>query len=146
MRCVGTLKGIAVRQASRAAMQEHTAVDVTIAAGIVQDYRGTGRRQVTFLASAQWRQVMEALGVDLPWHTRRANLFIEGCDLHTAVGGRLQIGDCHFAIEGETEPCQRMDELQAGLRQALAPNMRAGVWGKVVQGGRLEVGQSVHLL
>jgi MOSC domain-containing protein YiiM len=143
---VGTLKSIAVRQASRAPMQEQTAVDVTMAEGIVQDYRGTGLRQVTFLDIAQWRQVMEALGVDLPWHTRRANLLIEGCDLPAAVGWRLQIGDCRFAIGGETEPCQRMDELQAGLRQALGPNMRAGVWGKVLQGGRLEVGQSVHLL
>lgn len=146
MTLVGTLKSIAVRQASRAAMQEQTAVDVTLAAGIVQDYRGQGLRQVTFLDSAEWHTVMQALGVDMPWHTRRANLLIEGCDLRTAVGRRLQIGDCRFAIGGETEPCQRMDELQAGLRQALAPDMRAGVWGKVLQGGRLEVGQSVHLL
>lgn len=146
MTLVGILKNIAVRQASRAPMQEQSAVDVTLAEGIVQDYRGKGVRQVTFLDTGQWQQVMQELGADLPWHTRRANLLLDGFDLRTAVGRRLQIGDCHFAIAGETEPCQRMDELQAGLRQALGPDMRAGVWGKVLQGGRLEVGQSVHLL
>jgi MOSC domain-containing protein YiiM len=146
MTLVGTLKSIAVRGASRAPMQEHTAVDVTIAAGIVQDYRGQGLRQVTFLDMAQWQRVMHELGADLPWHTRRANLLIDGFDLRLAVGYRLQIGDCRFAIGGETEPCQRMEELQAGLRQALGPEMRAGVWGKVLQGGRLEVGQNVSLL
>ena len=146
MTLVGTLKNIAVRGVSRAPMQEQSAVDVTLAEGIVQDYRGKGLRQVTFLDTAQWQRVMQELGVDLPWHTRRANLLIDGFDLRTAVGHRLQIGDCRFAIGGETEPCQRMDELQTGLRQALGPEMRAGVWGKVLQGGRLEVGQSVHLL
>lgn len=146
MSTVGTVQAIAVRGASRAPMQEVEAVDVTMAQGIVQDYRGSGLRQVSFLDIGQWQEVLDELGVKLPWHTRRANVLITGADLPATVGRRLQIGACRFAIGGETTPCGRMDELQAGLRQTLAPNLRGGVWGKVLQGGPLRVGDSVQVL
>ena len=146
MSTVGTIKAIAVRGASRAPMQEEQEVDVTMTHGITQDYRGTGLRQVSFLDIGQWQEVLAELCLDLPWHTRRANVLIEGIDLPATVGRRLQIGACRFAIGGETTPCSRMDELQPGLRQILTPNLRGGVWGKVLQGGPLRVGDSVQVL
>jgi MOSC domain-containing protein YiiM len=100
---------------------------------------------VTLLDAGQWRQVIAELGVDLPWHTRRANLLIEGIDLQAAVGQRIQIGECRFAIGGETTPCERMDEIQPGLRRILTPELRGGVWGKVLRGGQLRVGDSVRV-
>jgi MOSC domain-containing protein YiiM len=141
----GILQGIAVREASRAPMKEQQQVEVTVMHGIVTDYRGTGMRQVTLLDAGQWRQVIAELGLDLPWHTRRANLLIDGIDLRAAVGQRIQIGECRFAIGGETTPCQRMDEIQSGLRHTLTPEMRGGVWGKVLHGGQLRVGDSVRV-
>ena len=146
MRTLGTLQGIAIREASRAPMQEQQQVEVTTTHGIVQDYRGTGLRQVTLLDVGQWQEVLDALGIDLPWHTRRANLLIAGIDLPATVGRRLQIGSCRFAIGGETTPCERMDELHPGLRHVLRPHLRGGVWGKVLQGGSLRVGDSVQVL
>lgn len=146
MSTIGILQAIAVRTASRASMQERQRVTVTIEQGIVEDYRGSGLRQVTFLSAQQWHDVLQELGVDLPWHTRRANLLIDGLDLSATIGERLQIGECLFTIYGETEPCQRMDELHPGLRQTLWPSLRAGVWGKVVQGGTLEVDQSIQIV
>ncbi len=142
----GTLRGIAVRSASRAPMQERQEVNVTIEQGIREDYRGSGLRQVTFISVEQWQETIKELDVDLPWHTRRANLLIEGIDLPGTVGEQIRIGDCLFTIYGETEPCQRMEELQAGLQQALRPDLRAGVWGKVVEGGTLRVGESVRVI
>jgi MOSC domain-containing protein YiiM len=142
----GTLRGIAVRSASRAPMQERQEVKVTIEQGIREDYRGSGLRQVTFISVEQWQETIKELDVDLPWHTRRANLLIEGIDLPDTVGEQIRIGDCLFTIYGETEPCQRMEELQAGLQQALRPALRAGVWGKVVEGGTLRVGESVRVI
>lgn len=140
-----TLQGIAVRGASRAPMREVQEASVTVTDGIVEDYRGAGLRQVTFIDAGQWRQVVGELGVDLPWYTRRANLLVDGLDLPAMVGSRLRIGDCLFEIHGETEPCERMDELQAGLRAGLVPEMRGGVWGKVLESGQLRVGQSVEI-
>jgi MOSC domain-containing protein YiiM len=146
MHTLGTVKGIAVRDASRAPMKEQQQVEVTLQHGIVQDYRGTGLRQVTFLDIGQWQEVLAELGIDLPWYTRRANILIEGIDLPATVGWRLQVGACRFAIGGETTPCERMDELQPGLRRILTPALRGGVWGKVLQGGALRVGDEVHVL
>ena len=146
MRTLGTLQGIAIREASRAPMKEQQHVEVSTTHGIVQDYRGTGLRQVTLLDVGQWQEVLDELGIDLPWYTRRANLLIAGIDLPTAVGRRLQVGACRFAIGGETTPCERMDELHPGLRHVLRPRMRGGVWGKVLQGGQLHVGDSVQVL
>ena len=146
MHTLGTVKGIAVRDASRAPMKEQQQVEVTLQHGIVQDYRGTGLRQVTFLDLGQWQEVLEELGIDLPWYTRRANVLIEGIDLPATVGWRLQVGACRFAIGGETTPCDRMDELQPGLRRILTPALRGGVWGKVLQVGVLHVGDEVHVL
>ena len=146
MHTPGIVKGIAVRDASRAPMKEQQQVEVTLRQGIVQDYRGTGLRQVTFLDMGQWREVLAELGIDLPWYTRRANVLITGIDLAATVGRRLQIGACRFAIGGETTPCGRMDELQPGLRRTLTPALRGGVWGKVLQGGTLRVGDEVRVL
>ena len=146
MDTLGTVKGIAVRDASRAPMKEQQQVEVTLQHGIVQDYRGTGLRQVTFLDAGQWQEVLAELGIDLPWYTRRANVLIEGIDLPATVGWRLQVGACRFAIGGETTPCDRMDELQPGLRRILTPALRGGVWGKVLQGGALRVGDAVQVL
>lgn len=142
----GTLRGIAVRAASRAPMQEQQQAEVTVECGLVDDYRGGGLRQVTLLDSAQWQEAIRELGVALPWHTRRANLLLEGIELAEAVGQQIQIGDCLFTIYGETEPCQRMDELQPGLRGTLSLDMRGGVWARVVRGGLVHVGQRVQVL
>ena len=146
MRTLGTVRGIAVREASRAPMKEQQKVEVTLREGIVQDYRGTGLRQVTFLDLGQWQEVLAELDIDLPWYMRRANVLIEGLDLPATVGRRLQVGACRFAIGGETTPCDRMDELQPGLRRILTPSLRGGVWGKVLQGGPLRIGDEVKVL
>ena len=63
-----------------------------------------------------------------------------------AVRSGLQVGACRFAIGGETTPCERMDELQPGLRRILTPALRGGVWGKVLQGGALRIGDAVLVL
>jgi MOSC domain-containing protein YiiM len=146
MQTPGIVKGIAVRDASRAPMKEQQHVEVTLQQGIVQDYRGTGLRQVTFLDIGQWQEVLAELGIDLPWYIRRANVLIAGIDLPTTVGRRLQVGACRFAIGGETTPCERMDELQPGLRRILTPALRGGVWGKVLQGGVFRIGDAVQVL
>ena len=146
MNTLGTLLGIAIREASRAPMKEQQQVEVAMRHGIVTDYYGMGQRHVTLLDLGQWQEVLAELGVELPWYTRRANLLMTGIDLAATVGRRLQIGTCRFGIGGETTPCYRMDELHPGLRQALSPHMRGGVWGQVLQGGTLRVGDSVQVL
>jgi len=48
-------------------------------------------------------------------------------------------------IRGETRPCERMDEACPGLREALLPESRGGVFGIVLRGGEVETGDTVTL-
>src|SRR5262245_24819353 len=146
MHTLGTVKGIAVRDASRAPMKEQQQVEVTLQQGIVQDYRGTGMRQVTFLDVGQWQEVLAELGVGLRWYTRRANVVIDGIVLPSTVGPRLPAGARRLDIELDTTPCERMDEIQPGLRRILTPALRGGVWGKVLQAAPLHIGDEVQVL
>ena len=141
----GILESIALRRKSRAAMELCLWADVTESEGIVGDHRGGTKRQVTILSRERWSQTIAELNVDLPWHTRRANLLVSGVDLAKAIGNQIRIGECIFDIHGEVDPCDRMDEYHDGLMQALYPDTRGGVWGRVVRGGCLKLNQAVSI-
>ncbi len=138
---MGTLLGIAVRDASRAPMQILQETVITPEAGVQGDYRGhPGGRQVTVLVRESWEAACAQLGTDVPWITRRANLLVEGFDPHESTGSRLQIGSVILEVAGETTPCPRMEETHPGLQDALTPSWRGGVSCRVIEGGPIKVG------
>jgi MOSC domain-containing protein YiiM len=108
--------------------------------------RGSVQRGITFLSQAAWQDVCRELNVDLPWHTRRANVLVEGLDLAGTIGQVLRIGGISVRIMGETRPCALMDRLQPGLRSALAPAVRGGVHGEILTSGEIAVGDPVEVL
>mgnify|MGYP001261616413 FL=1 len=141
------LIGIARRSKKRAAMQELKQTLVGEAFGVEGDLRGKpGKRQVTVLSLESWRQACEAAGADLPWTTRRANLLVEGLLFDKKMVGQiLSIGDVQLQITKETVPCFRMDEAHDGLQEALASHWRGGVCCRVLKGGHVQVGDTVHI-
>ena len=143
----GKLVGIAIREKSRATMVELDQVEISTETGVAGDFRGKpGKRQVTVMSIEQWREACDELGKEIPWTTRRANLLVEGLSLADTNTLTLQIGDVVLKISGETEPCGRMDEQVAGLKQALMPEWRGGVCCRVVHGGRIRPGMEVILV
>lgn len=128
-----TLRGIAYRAGKRVPMNTVDACGVSKTTGIANDTRGrVGPRQVTVLSVESWRNACGDLDVVLDWTTRRANLLIEGIELHETTDLVLQIGDAvELLVTGELEPCKRMDEAHAGLRSALEPHWRGDVPGVV---------------
>ena len=119
---------------------------VTVEAGVDGDARGRLRgRQVTVLTQESWDAACQDLGREVPWTTRRANILIEGLDLADSAGRTLVIGEATFAITGETDPCQRMDEQAQGLTAALTPDWRGGVTCRVIQAGAVKVGDGVEM-
>ena len=58
---------------------------------------------------------------------------------------RLRLGPVVLEITGETKPCERMEEARAGLRAALTPEWRGGIFGHVVEDGLLRVGDPVEM-
>lgn len=142
----GRLLGIATRAKSRAPMVETAQTEITTAAGVAGDFRGKpGKRQVTVLSQEAWARACAALGRELPWTTRRANLLVEGVHLCETAGAVIQIGDVTLQVTGETDPCERMDEASPGLLDALTPDWRGGVCCRVLTGGAIRVGDAVTL-
>ena len=118
---------------------------VGIADGISGDARG-GRadRQVTVVFREGWEAACRDLGVELPWTTRRANLFVEGVPV-PREGKHLLIGGAVLEVTQETQPCQVMEAAHRGLRAALTPDWRGGVCCRVVKGGTIRVGDRVDV-
>jgi MOSC domain-containing protein YiiM len=120
-------------------------VQAIVGKGLDGDQPRAFKRQVTLLSLEAWQQATAELGAELAPCTRRANVIISGVDLSTTVGKHVQIGAIRMEIHGETLPCSLMDAAQQGLKDALAPNMRAGVFGAVLEGGKVAVGDEVTI-
>lgn len=142
---MGTLRGIAFRPSDGDPMQEIETCNVLADRGLEVENRPAGKREVTLISDETWKQVCQDLGVDLPWYTRRANLLIADVDLPTTIGKELVVGGVHLKIHGESRPCKLMDEQHQGLRAALGPECRGGVFGKVLLPGTIQVGDPVHV-
>ena len=143
---MNTLKSIAIRTKPRAAMQVRDFADITVEKGISGDFRGSqAGRQITILCESAWQNTCNAVNADLPWTTRRANLFVDGVDFGEGdVGKTIRIGEVRLEITQETYPCSFMDRQHQGLREALTPKWRGGVCCNVITAGSIRVGDQVE--
>jgi MOSC domain-containing protein YiiM len=147
----GRLIGMARRDTKRAPMETLERGRIGVEFGLEGDFRGLRRpgkepkRQVTILAREGWEAACADLGRELPWTTRRANLFVEGIALPRRAGDVMTIGDVRLEITVEVEPCERMEEAAAGLQAAMRPDWRGGVGCRVLQGGEIAIGDAIRI-
>ncbi|MBL1217960.1 MAG: MOSC domain-containing protein [Planctomycetes bacterium] len=145
---IGSIQSLALRTAVRGPMKEVDHAEAVADGGLVGDVPETEPdRGITFLSAPQWHTICSELGADLPWHTRRANVLVEsGGGLADWLGRVIQIGNqVRVHIRGETEPCDLMDQLHPGLSEALDSDCRGGVFGRVLEGGPIRVGDVIEL-
>lgn len=102
------------------------------------------RRQVTIISLEAWESATAALKRDPGPSSRRANIMVSGIELAHTRGQVLRIGSSRVLVGGETTPCERMDEAAPGLRAGLTPEWRGGVFGQVIDGGVVRVGDHVE--
>ncbi len=145
VRTVGILKGIAHRPTDGEPMREAREAVVLPGRGLEVENRKSGRREVTLLSAESWADVCREVGVSLPWYARRANLLIAGMDLSTTIGRIIRVGAIEVRIHGESKPCNVMEAQQVGLRDALKPHCCGGVFGEVLAGGTIRVGDRVEV-
>ncbi len=104
-----------------------------------------GWRQVTVIEKEVFDSLADSLGPQVEPITRRANVMTSGIRLEGTGGKVLRLGDCRIQLRGETHPCERMDEAVEGLRAALKPDCRGGMFGKIIEGGIVSIGDVATL-
>lgn len=143
---MSSIKAIAIKNRPRVAMQAIESAQVTVANGILGDFRGTQRdRQITILSESAWQKACAELNLDLPWTTRRANLLVDEVEFDASyVGKTVRIGEVELLVTEETDPCTRMDEQHPGLTAALTPDWRGGICCKVLKPGNIRTGDQLE--
>ena len=140
----GKIEAIWLKRAKRGPMDPVSSAVLEAGRGIVGNADFGRRRHVTILDVEEWERRVAGLGATLDPSARRANLLIRGLDLTESRGRTLAVGGCRIRIDGETKPCERMDEALPGLRQALYERWGGGGWGAVVAGGPIAVGDAAE--
>jgi MOSC domain-containing protein YiiM len=140
----GRLEAIWLKRAHRGVMDPVDQALLVPEHGLEGSVDRSRRRQVTVLDAAAWRAALGDIGAQVDPSARRANLLVSGLVLAESRGRILQIGNTRLRVGGELTPCERMDEAQAGLQQALRSEWRGGVFTQVLTGGTIRVGDPVR--
>jgi len=135
---MGRIAAIWIKRAHRGPMDPVEQVAARAGVGLEGNADQGGKRQVTLLDAARWRDAEAELGARVPHEARRANVLTEGIDYLESRGRVLSLGGVRVRIGGNTRPCERMDEAHAGLRAALGPD------GELLDDGVLATGDAAE--
>jgi MOSC domain-containing protein YiiM len=139
----GRIEALWAKRAHRGPMDSVQEATLVAGQGMQGSVGRSRRRQVTILAREAWAAATEKVGLNPGPVSRRANILVSGVELAHTRGRVLLVGSCRIAIGGELTPCERMDEAAPGLRRALEADWRGGVFGQVLDGGTVRVGDRV---
>lgn len=141
----GRLEAIWLKRAHRGPMDPVTEATAVAGRGLAGDVTTSRRRQVTVIEREVWDGLMRDLNADAAPSGRRANLMISGIPLFDTRGRVLRVGGVRLLIGGETTPCERMDEVVPGLRDAMRPKWGGGIFAQVLDDGIVTIGDAVIL-
>ena len=139
----GKLEAIWLKRMRLGPMDAVEQADLKAGQGLVNNADQGRKRQVTIIEQEVWDRLMTELGATLDPSTRRANLMVSGVRLAETRGQTLRIGSVRIRIYGETKPCERMDEVWFGLREAMRNHWGGGAFGEVLDDGQIAVGDVV---
>jgi len=138
------LERIWLKRGKGGPMDPVDSAQLEVSGGLRGNANRGGRRQVTIISRERWAELMAALGADLPPATRRANLMVSHLDLENSRGRVLRVGAARLQINGETRPCELMEEAHAGLQALMRDRWGGGAYAEVLDGGEIHVGDEVE--
>ena len=138
-RVQGSVLALALRPEKGGAMALAESITLTPENGVMGDHGTSQRRQVTLLDEAAWQTACAEIGAELDWTTRRSNILVSNLDLQELVGRQILVGNALVEIIGEVVPCHVMDAAQKGRKDALKPEWRGGVYGRIIQSGTVHI-------
>lgn len=145
----GRIEWIGLRPGKRQELQPVEEVEVSGAEGLLGDHYGgrSGKRQVTLIQAEHLQAVAGMLGKESvdPRLTRR-NIVISGLNLLSLQKRRFRLGE-EVILEGTglCHPCSRMEE-NLGMGGYNAMRGHGGLTARVVQGGRIRLGDEIVML
>lgn len=141
---MGVLERIWIKRSKREPMDAAPRATLVPRRGLARNADQGGKRQVTVIARERWSELMSQLGAELEPAARRANLLVSGIDLENTRGRILRIGGCRLRINGETRPCEQMEDALPGLQDAMRDRWGGGAFAEVLVGGDIAVGDEVE--
>lgn len=143
----GKLEWIGLRSERRGEVLVVDAAEAVVGQGLVGDHRMKkspgSARQVTIISSEYIQQICQHTGhQSIDPRLLRRNLVISGMNMNLLRYQRLQIGEVIIETNALCHPCSRMDE-NLGKGGTAAMFGYGGLCAKIIQGGRLAVGDAV---
>lgn len=132
-----------VRPQSGGPMVDRDTLSLHAFRGIEGDHSLGRRRHVTIVFEDDWNAAAAELGLQVDPVGRRANVLVSGGGGPAWVGRTIRLGTALVEVLGITEPCDVMERAATGLRDALKPDGRAGVWGRVLEDGAVRLGDAL---
>jgi MOSC domain-containing protein YiiM len=144
----GVVAWIGLRPARRTAMTEVGEARLEAGSGLAGDHYGRrdGNRQVTLVAAESLRSIGSHLGREaVAAGDLRRNIVTRGINLIALKGRRFRIGEAILETTGECHPCSRMEET-FGAGGYNAVRGLGGITARVVEGGRVRIGDAIEPL
>ena len=138
---------IGISPGNRQPIEPRDEVTVAVGTGVDGDChskkKSGGDRQVTLIQAEHFAVIAANTSRDFvgPELFRR-NIVVRGIELTSLIGHRFRIGEALLEGTGPCTPCSRMDE-NLGHGGRLAMSGLGGLTAKVVEPGRIRVGDSV---
>lgn len=140
----GKLEAIWIKRMKRGPMDAVQEATMVAGSGLSNNADQGRKRQVTIIEKEVFDKLKTELSEKVDPAMRRANLMVSGVPLADTRGKILKIGNCRIRIWGETKPCELMDEMHNGLKNALKPDWSGGAFGEVMDDGLIQLGDTVE--
>jgi MOSC domain-containing protein YiiM len=144
----GRVEWIGLRRRRGVAMEEMDQVIAIAGRGLAGDrYSGaSGKRGVTLIQAEHLAVIAALAGQETVAPARlRRNLVVSGLPLIALKGRRFRIGQVVLEGTASCDPCSRM-EAALGPGGYNAMRGHGGLCARILEGGTLRVGDSVHAL
>ena len=146
---IGKVEWIGIRPKKRSPLEIVPTVMVSATGGLEGDHYGgrSGKRQVTLIQAEHIRTVAQILQLEeLNPELLRRNIVVSGINLLAFNQQQFQIGSSVvLEMTGHCHPCSRM-ETNLGAGDYNAMRGHGGITARVLQGGQIQLGDSVKLL
>lgn len=104
-----------------------------------------GSRQITIIEENHLKEASEVLNVEVTPILTRRNIVVSDLSLsNIPLKTHFRLGEALLIKTGDCPPCERMNE-NLGLGGRIALEGKGGITAKIINGGKIKIGDEVTL-